>query len=415
MGSLAKFRNFLRKLGPGIVTGASDDDPSGIATYSQAGAGFGLSTLWTALATFPMMVAIEEMCARIGIVTRHGLAGVIKREYPKTILYLVVAISFPALILNIGADIAGMGAVSNLIFPQVPSIIFSIFFTLLMIITLIKFSYKKIASILKWLCLVLLAYFIVPFLLNLDWAQVIMETLSPSIKIDKEFILILVAILGTTISPYLFFWQASMEVEEVNKKHLLVNKKTIHDMVIDVDLGMFFSIVAMFFIMLTAGTVLYGAGINQIETVEQAADALRPLAGDAAYFLFAIGVIGTGFLTIPVLAGSFSYIFAELLGIEEGLDKKFHQARGFYIALIISMITGLLINFLGISPIKILIYTAILYGLIAPILIALILHISNNKKILGKYVNGFWSNALGLLTMVIMAGAATLLLYFQFL
>ena len=415
-GEFSKIKNFWKKLGPGIVTGASDDDPSGIATYSQAGAGFGLSTLWTALITFPLMASIEEMCARIGIVKSQGLTGIIKRNYPKTVLYIVVLLSFPALILNIGADIAGMGAVANLLFPQIPIMVFSVFITALLIVTLIHFSYRKIASVMKWLCIVLLAYFIVPFLAKQNWLEILKNTFIPTIKFDRNFLSILVAILGTTISPYLFFWQASMEVEEMNhkKKRLLVNKKILNDMVIDVDFGMFFSNVAMFFIILTAGTVLFSAGIRQIDTVEQAAQALRPLAGNLAYLLFAVGVIGTGFITVPVLAGSLSYIYAEVFGIEEGLDKKFHKAKGFYMALIVSLVAGLLINFIGISPIKILIYTAVLYGLIAPILIAVILHICNNKKIMGDYANGFWSNILGFATLIFMASAVAGLLYLQF-
>ena len=223
----SKIKNFWKKLGPGVITGASDDDPSGIVTYSQAGAGFGLSALWTALVTFPMMAAIEEMCARIGIVSSHGLTGIIKRKYPKVILYLVVLISFPALILNIGADIAGMGSVTNLLVPSIPTMFLSTFFTVLLIVTLIQFSYRRIASIMKWLCVVLLAYFIVPFLVNQNWFEVIKNTFIPAVKFDKNFLSILVAILGTTISPYLFFWQASMDVEEMKqkKKHLVVNKK----------------------------------------------------------------------------------------------------------------------------------------------------------------------------------------------
>lgn len=226
--TISKLKNFFRKFGPGIVTGASDDDPSGIATYSQAGARFGLGTLWTALVTFPLMAAIEEMCARMGIVTKHGLAGIIKRKYPKIILYLVALVSFPALILNIGADIAGMGAVSNLLLPQIPAMVFSIFFTVLLIAVLFRFPYRKIASIMKWLCLALLAYFIVPFLIKQNWHEVIKNTVIPSIKFDKDFMSILVAILGTTISPYLFFWQASMEVEEMKKKEALACEQKGH-------------------------------------------------------------------------------------------------------------------------------------------------------------------------------------------
>jgi Mn2+/Fe2+ NRAMP family transporter len=362
------------------------------------------------------MMAVQEMCARIAIVTRSGLANVIKRNYSKKVLYLVVLLTFPAVILNIGADISAMGAVSNLLLPRIPSAIFSVIFTALLALILIKFSYKKIASLLKWLCLTLLAYFIVPFLVRQDWQKVIASTLIPTIVLDKTFMLILVALLGTTISPYLFFWQASSEAEgrRTSKKEFMVNKKTIKEMGFDVDTGMLFSNVIMFFIILTTGTVLFSAGITQINTVDQAASALRPLAGNASYLLFALGVIGSGLIAIPVLAGSLSYIYAEIRESEEGLNKKFHQAKGFYMVLVISLLIGLIINFLGLSPIQMLIYSAVLYGLITPVLILLILHISNSKQILGKYVNGKLSNILGIIAFIIMAAIAIAYLYLRF-
>ncbi|MBI5539424.1 MAG: divalent metal cation transporter [Bacteroidia bacterium] len=405
---------FWKILGPGLITGASDDDPSGIATYSQAGAAYGLSTLWTALITFPLMASIQEMCARIGLVTSLGITGTIKNNYSKPILYLLLLFSFPAIILNIGADIAGMGAVGNLLFPAVHASIFSVFFTILLLVLIIYLPYQKIFSILKYLCIVLLVYLIVPFLYKQDWLAVIKATFIPTIKFDKNFITILVAILGTTISPYLFFWQATMEVEQQNKKHLIVNKKIMREMKQDVDFGMLFSNVVMFFIILTTGTVLFNGGIYQIDTVEQAAQALKPLAGEFAYILFAIGVIGTGLLAIPVLSGSLSYIVTETFGWNQGLDKKFNEAKGFYIIIAISLALGLLLNYIGISPIKALIYSAILYGLTAPILIAIILHISNNKKVMGKFTNGKKSNILGFATLILMTTAAVILVYMQF-
>jgi len=412
----SKLLRFWKILGPGLITGASDDDPSGIATYSQAGAAYGLSTLWTALITFPLMASIQEMCARIGMVTSHGLAGTLKKNYSKPVLYLMLLFSFPAIVMNIGADIAGMGAVGNLLFPSIHAIYFSIIFTIMLLGLMIFLPYQKIAAVLKYLCIVLVVYMIVPFLYKQDWLAVLKATFIPTIKFDKDFISILVAILGTTISPYLFFWQATMEVEEIKqmKKHLVVNKRILHEMKQDVDFGMLFSNIIMFFIILTTGTVLFNGGIHKIDTVEQAAQALKPLAGNFAYLLFAIGVIGTGFLAIPVLSGSLSYIFTETFGWRDGLDKKFHQAKTFYIIIAISLILGLSLNYIGISPIKALIYSAILYGLTSPVLIAIILHISNNKKIMGKNTNGKISNIFGFATLVLMTVAVVVLIYMQF-
>ncbi len=411
-----KLSRYWKIIGPGLVTGASDDDPSGIATYSQAGAAYGLSTLWTSIVAFPLMASIQQMCAKIGLVTSLGLTGTLKKYYPKPVLYLMLLFSFPAIVMNIGADIAGMGAVGNLLFPAIDASFFSVSFTILLLGLIIYLPYLKIAAILKYLCIVMLVYFIVPFLYKQDFKEILIATFIPTIKFDKNFIAILVGILGTTISPYLFFWQASVEVEEMkNKKtHLVVNKKIIHDMRLDVDFGMTFSGFVMYFIILTTGTVLFKGGVHQIDTVEQAAMALKPLAGNMAYLLFAIGIIGTGLIAIPVLSGSLSYIFSETFGWEQGLDKKFHEAKGFYIIIAISLILGLSLNYVGISPIKALIYTAILYGITAPVLIAIILHISNNKKIMGNYVNTPITNLLGVTALVIMTAAALLLIYLQF-
>ncbi|WP_228479125.1 NRAMP family divalent metal transporter [Flavobacterium soyangense] len=412
-----KLTNFWKLLGPGLVTGASDDDPSGIATYSQAGAAYGLSTLWTALIAFPLMAAIQQMCARIGLVTSHGLTGALKNYYPRPILYLMLLFSFPAIVMNIGADIAGMGAVGNLLFPSVDATYFSVLFTIVLLGLIIYLPYQKIAATLKYLCIVMLVYFIVPFLYKQDFTQILKSTIIPTLKFDKEFMGILVGILGTTISPYLFFWQASIEVEEMNKiknkKHLIVNKKIIHEINEDVDFGMSFSGFVMYFIILTTGTVLFNGGIHQIDTVEQAAMALKPLAGDLAYFLFAVGIIGTGLIAIPVLSGSLSYIITETFGWEQGLNKKFHEAKAFYSVIGTSLILGLSLNYIGISPIKALIYTAVLYGLTAPILIAIILHISNNKKVMGRFTNSRTSNILGFAALVIMTAAAVALIYLQ--
>jgi NRAMP (natural resistance-associated macrophage protein)-like metal ion transporter len=409
-------RKYLKILGPGIITGASDDDPSGIATYSQAGAGFGLVLLWMAPFTFPMMAALQGMCARIGLVTSQGLTHTLKKYYHPVILFLMLIFSVPAIILNIGADIAGMGAVTNLLFPRVPSFVFSLLFTIILMVAIIIFPYQKIARILKWLCLSILLYLIVPFVVHVDWKQVLLNTFIPHIELNKNFIEMVVAILGTTISPYLFFWQATMEAEDLEhkQKKVIVGKRILQNMTADVNTGMFASNLVMLFIILTTGVVLFNAGIHQINTVDQAAKALAPLAGKFSYVCFALGVIGTGFLAVPVLAGSLSYILAESFGWKEGLDKKFNEARAFYIVIILSLVIGLLINVLGISPMQALISTAILYGITSPVMIAVIMHIGNNKKIMNEFTNSRLSNTLGFITFILMTGAVGVLIYFQF-
>ena len=435
--SSLKVIKFFKALGPGLVTGASDDDPSGIATYSQAGARFGLATLWAALFTFPLMAAIQEMCARIGIMTSVGLTTTLKKHYSKPLLYLMMVLSVPAIILNIGADIAGMGAVANLMFPSVSPMIFSVAFTFLLMVLIIYLPYNKLVAILKYLCLSLLLYIAVPFFTHPNWLQVIKNTIVPTIQFNKDFVEIIVAILGTTISPYLFFWQVTMEAEDVksSRQLLLARRKIlkgeedaatakikekkfisllIKKMQVDVNLGMLLSNMVMFFIILATGTALFAHGITQIDTVEQAAKALQPVAGKASYIFFTIGVIGTGLLAIPVLSGSLSYIISETFGWTGSLDKKFFQAKSFYIVIIISLLLGLLINYWGLSPIKALLYTAILYGLTSPFLIAIVLHIANNKKIMKENTNSRLSNILGFITLIVMTAAAIALIYLQF-
>jgi NRAMP (natural resistance-associated macrophage protein)-like metal ion transporter len=411
----AKIISFFKQLGPGLVTGASDDDPSGIATYSQAGAQFGLTTLWTALITFPLMAAIQGMCARIGLVTSQGLTVTLKKHYSKPLLYTMLLFSFPAITLNIGADIQGMGAVAHMICPPIPISIFCVGITAILLFTIIRFPYQKIAMILKWLCLTLLLYIIVPFMVGQNWLQVARNTFIPTLKLDKEFISILVAILGTTISPYLFFWQTTMEAEDqAHKGVVMVNKRMLDNMKTDVNLGMFLSNLVMFFMILTTGSVLFKGGIHRIDTVDQAAKALEPLAGQLTYAIFATGVMGTGLLAIPVLAGSQSYMLAETFGWKAGLDKKFTQAKPFYISIIVSLLVGLSLNFFGVSPIKALLYTAMAYGLTAPVLIAVIMHIGNNKKIMKEHTNSRLSNILGGFTLLVMTIAAIALICFLF-
>ena len=395
--------------GPGLITGASDDDPSGIATYSQAGAVFGLNTLWTAVFTFPLMAALQEMCARIGLVTNKGLIGTIKAFYPKWLVAIIVLISFTAIVLNIGADLAGMGAVANMLIPAVPSSVFSTCIGIFLSYYIVVLPYAKIAMYLKWFCLSLLCYILVPFLTDQNWTQVLKSTFMPTIIWNREYMLMIIGILGTTISPYLFFWQTSMEVEEVQEKKLVVDKRIIQGMQTDIKTGIFFSNLVFFFIILSTGNVLHEAGITEIQTVDQAALALKPLAGKMTYLLFAVGVLGTGMLAIPVLAGSVSYMVSEAFNWQEGLNKKFHEAKGFYIIMILSIVIAMAINFIGISPVKALVLTAIIYGLTAPLIIFVILLVSNNKKIMGKYTNSKWSNLFGIAALLLMVCAIVIL------
>jgi NRAMP (natural resistance-associated macrophage protein)-like metal ion transporter len=406
-------KSILKKInkvfGPGLITGASDDDPSGIATYSQAGALFGLNTLWTAVLTFPLMAALQEMCARIGLVTNKGLIGTIKVFYPKWLVTIIVLISFTAIVLNIGADLAGMGAVANMLIPAIPSSVFSTCIGVFLSYYIVVLPYAKIAFYLKWFCLSLLCYILVPFLTKQDWMLVLKSTLMPTLTWSREYMLIVIGILGTTISPYLFFWQTSMEVEEVQEKKLVVDKRIIQVMQVDIKTGIFFSNLVFFFIILSTGNVLHEAGITEIQTVDQAALALKPLAGKLTYLLFAVGVLGTGMLAIPVLAGSVSYMVSEALNWEEGLNKKFHEAKGFYFIMILSIVIAMGINFIGISPVKALVLTAVIYGLTAPLIIFVILLVSNNKKIMGDYTNKKWSNFFGITALLLMLTAIVVL------
>ena len=412
-----KFRKnkpFWKKLGPGLITGASDDDPSGIATYSQAGAAFGFKTLWVALITFPLMAAVQEMCARIGMATKKGITANIKEHYPKWVLYVLFAFSFPAIVMNISADIAGKGAVCHMLFPKIPGIVYSVIFTLLILFIIIKMPYHRISSILKWLCISLFVYIIVPFITKENWLAIFKATLTPTVQFNKDFISILVAILGTTISPYLFFWQANISIEDMQAKgHTKFSRPLLRRMREDVFTGMFFSNLVMYFIILTTGAVLFKAGIHQIDTVDQAAKALEPLAGKHAYWLFAIGVIGTGLLAIPVLAGSISYMFSEVFGFEQGLNKKFQEAKPFYYIIIASLLLGLSLEYIGIKPVKALLYSAILYGLTAPVSLGIILHLANKKNVMGTSANGWLANTLCFITLLFMVASAILLVYFQ--
>ena len=407
-----KVNKFFKKIGPGIITGASDDDPSGIVTYSIAGASQGYGLLWTAFLTLPLMAAIQEMCARIGVVTQRGLAGNIKAQYKSRIfLYLLGLLMIVANTINIGADLSGMAASARLILPINEEII-AIFMTTLIIILIVKYPYRIIAANLKWLTFALFAYIAAALVTKQDWLSIIFATFVPKISINKESIGLLVAILGTTISPYLFFWQTSEEVEEIKaeekEKHkkIIVTKHELKMMREDVNFGMLFSNVVMFAIIATTASTLFSHGLTEITSAQQASKALEPIAGKAASLLFALGIVGTGLLAIPILAGSAAYAVSEIFGWKEGLSRSFRTAKAFYGVIIVSTIIGFLMTLLKINPFKALFYTAVIYGLISPILILLIILIANNKKIMGKFTNTLSTNILGILTLLLMTAAA---------
>lgn len=409
-------KTYWRSLGPGLTTGAADDDPSGIATYSQTGSRYGFQLLWLAGFTFPLMATVQEMCARIGLVTGRGLAGTIRLYYPKRVLYISTILLFIANTLNIGADLGAMAKATQLLLPQANFISLLIGFTLLTLGLQIFITYKDYAKYLKWLALVLFSYIFSALSMNLNWGEILKSAVIPSLTFSKEQIILICAVLGTTISPYLFFWQTSQEVEEAilhGKTTIRLRENTspkeIKRMRTDVWSGMFFSNIVMFFIIAASAGTLYASGITNIETTEQAARALRPIAGDKAYFLFALGVIGTGLLAIPILAGSASYAISESLMWKHGLYRTLKQAPSFYGIIIISTGLGLLMNFIGIDPIKALLYSAVANGLIAPVILILIVKISSNKLIMGEWANNDFTAALGWYITIIMiiAGAAT--------
>ncbi|MBP7700548.1 divalent metal cation transporter [Candidatus Woesebacteria bacterium] len=400
-----KLNHFIRILGPGIVTGAADDDPSGIATYSQAGAQFGFLMPWTMLFTYPLMTAVQDACVRVGAVTGKGLAAIIRDHYPKKVLYPVVALVVFANTLNIGSDIGAMAASARLLFPNVPFVVLAIFFALIILLMEVLIPYKKYIQVLKWLSMALFAYMITAFLVNVPWMQVIKATFIPQFEFSKEFLLIIVAIFGTTISPYLFFWETSNVVEDEIMKHRLAEKGGIprlsvsylRDLRIDSAFGMLFSNVMAWFIIVVGAVVLNHAGVTNITSAADAARALEPLvqsfpnAGFLAKVIFSIGVIGIGLQSIPVLAGSSSYAVSEAFGWREGLFRKFKAARGFYFIIILGTLIGLFFNFIGFDPIKALILTAVFNGIAAVPLIYLIARISSREEIMGEHKNDIYS------------------------
>lgn len=422
-GPVKSVGKFWHILGPGLTTGAADDDPSGIATYSQAGSRYGFQLLWLAPLTLPFMAVVQEMCARIGLVTGRGLAANIRLHFPRWVLFLCTALLFFANTFNIGADLGAMAAAMQLLTPGIPVAGLLIAFTIISLLLQIFVPYAVYARILKWLALLLLSYVLTALTIRgLDWGAVLYAVIVPSLSWTSEQIILLCAIFGTTISPYLFFWQTSQEVEEeimegattIRKRKAFADGRHIRNMRVDVWFGMFFSNAVMFFIILTCAAVLNMAGVTEIETASEAAAALAPLAGAGASFLFALGIIGIGLLAVPVLAGSAAYALAESFRWKEGLYRKFKQANAFYAVIAIAMVAGLLMNFLGLHPIRTLIWSAVLNGLVAPVILILILLLTSRRSIMGKRVNGPVAKTFGWTVTIIMGVVATATLWSLF-
>jgi NRAMP (natural resistance-associated macrophage protein)-like metal ion transporter len=421
-------KSFLKSLGPGLITGTADDDPSSIATFAQAGAKFGLGMLWTALYLIPLIVVIQEICARVGLLTGSGLATIIKKKYSKKIVLPLVSLLLVANTINVGADIGAMAASANLMFPKISLNVFSIFFTAFIIIAIIMIPYKRYIKILKYLTLSLLTYIVTALIVGGNWYQILISTIVPHIEFTADFATMLVAILGTTISPYLFFWQASEEAEEEVANHKIkeigkgkpkVSKKDIRSMGRDTMVGIGFAHFITWAIIITTAGSLHNNGITEIQSAEQAAKSLEPLvksfpnAGEIAKSIFAIGIIGTGLLSIPVLATSTAYGLSDTFGWKQGLSKKFGQAKAFYLIIVICGIIGLGINFLGINPIKALVYASVINGVVSVPIIFVIMKLSNDKEILKENTNGRLTNIIGWATFVIMA-IATIIMFITF-
>lgn len=415
-------KGYWYALGPGLTTGASDDDPSGIATYSQTGAQFGFSMLWLSLWTFPLMSVVQEMCARIGLVTGRGLAGNIRAYYSRRVLRFCTFLLFAANAFNIGADLGAMAKGVQLLNPHLNFSLLVVGFAILSLLLQIFTPYARYARYLKWLALILLSYVASSILAHLNWGHALHNTIFPHLSFDKQSLLLICAILGTTISPYLFFWQTSQEVEEqilqgkttLKERQSATSPSEVKSMRIDVWSGMLLSNLVMFFIIAACGGILFPHGITNITSAAQAAEALKPFAGNATYFLFAIGILGTGLLAIPVLAGSSSYAIAESLGWKEGLYRELGKAYSFYGIIIISMLVGLGLNFVGLDPIKALIYSAVANGLVAPFILFFIVKISSNKRIMGHWANRRAATTIGWATTLVMAasGAAAIVSLF---
>jgi NRAMP (natural resistance-associated macrophage protein)-like metal ion transporter len=407
---------FLRDLGPGLVTGAADDDPSGISTYSQAGAAFGFGLLWTALLSFPLMVAVQLMCARLGLVTRRGLASVLRKHYPPWLLWFACTLLVVSNTINIAADLSGMAAGAELL-THVNHIWFVPVFAIVILLFLMFGSYATLLRIFKWLTLVLFAYVAAAFLAKPSWSAVAKGTFLPQISFTKEYLFTFVAIFGTTISPYLFFWQAAQEVEadealnhELGERPRRSLERELRSARTDVSAGMVVSNVVMYFIILTAGATLHAHGQTQVQTAAEAAKALEPVAGHLAALLFTIGIVGTGLLGVPVLAGSAAYAVAEGAAWRRGMDAQPHQARNFYLVIAASMLIGVALSFSPIDPIRLLLWSAVINGILAPPLIIIVIIICNNPKVMGSFCNGRTLNVFGSIAAAIMTGSALALI-----
>lgn len=424
---LPGIRRVLRILGPGLVTGAADDDPSGIGTYSQAGATFGVGQLWLALYMLPMLIAVQEMCARIGLVTGRGIAANLRAHYSKPVLFFTVALVFTANTLNIGADLGAMTATIQLFAPGAPFMPLLVALALAMLALEIFAPYRRYAVVLKILTLSLFAYVITGFIVGAKGVSPLQATITPNIQLTPAFLALVVGVLGTTISPYLFFWQASEEVEEVELHPLRAQPSgptqqrwltlaQINALRLDTVIGMISSEVATWFIIFTTGSVLHAHGVTNITTADQAASALEPLvhsfphAGELARIIFAVGILGVGLLGIPVLAGSAAYAVAEAFHWNEGLARTLRQAPGFYLVMGAAIILGVLLNLLHINPIEALVYSAIINGVVAVPLLVLITLVANNKAIMRTFTNGRLSNTVVILTTVAMGAAAIALI-----
>ncbi len=385
---------YFRRLGPGIVTGAADDDPSGIGTYSQVGAATGNRLLWSAPALLPLAFAVQEACARLALVTGTGLAGIIRTRLPRPLLYLSVALVAIANTVNIAADLGSMAAALQLLLP-IPQAIGVIGFAAVIAVAEVFVPYHRYAKILRWLCLSLLAYFAVLFVAHVDWSSVVTGIVIPQMQWTKLEVSFLIALAGTTISPYLFFWQAAEEVEERHQTHArYVTRAHMGAMRIDVFAGMFTGVFAMLAIMITAAATLHANGITDVQTAEQAASALAPIAGDYAGILFLLGIVGTGLLSVPVLAGATSYAIAETFGWRESLERRPSQARAFYAIILVSILLGLGLNFVGVNPIQFLFIAAVTNGLAAPVLLGVIWWLARDRGLLGKWRSPWWSQVL---------------------
>jgi NRAMP (natural resistance-associated macrophage protein)-like metal ion transporter len=404
-------KRLLMILGPGLITGASDDDPSGIGTYTQAGASLGFATLWTAPLTLPMMAAVQFICAKIGMVCGMGLGGVLRKHYPRWVVYAAISLLVVANTINAGTDIGAIAAAINLLVP-IPALALVVPIAAGIVALQILGSYRLISRIFKWLTLTLFGYIVAAFLARPHWGEVLKGTVIPTIRFDHVYLMTLVAILGTTISPYLFFWQASQEVEEeLNMGRVTLTEREgatdreIKFAEIDVDVGMVFASIVFYFVILASAATLHAAGKTNIQTATEAAEALRPLSSGAT-LLFALGLIGCGFLAVPVLTGSSAYAIGEAFGWNCGLSEKFRTAPRFYGIIIASTLVGMLINFLKIAPVTALFWTAVINGVLAPPLLVMIMLVSNNKKVMGKRVNGRLTNIVGWSTAAIMSAAA---------